>query len=90
MLLSEDRWYRIQVNVDRLAEWLIDNCYLIGATHDDTARLVLWMLRNPWRYEKEWKLYQAWIAADSEERRNAIEDALLDERTIEDVISETE
>lgn len=77
-------WHETQANLTALYAWLQDNGWF-AATRSTTN---FWS--EPWHWEREWELYQEWLVADSDVVREALEDALVEDRTAGDVLAEIE
>ena len=78
------KWYEVYDNLIGLASWLDSECWFGGSAE------VIYFMEKPWKWEREYGLWLAWREAETEELRERLCEAIGEEATAEDVLSEPE
>ena len=82
--MSDSKWYETYDNVFGLAQWLDGEGYF------DKTSDMLRFFAKPWKWTREYGLYQLWQKAVHPELEAICIEAVFDTTTAEDILTEQE
>ena len=75
------QWHEVSDNVLGLATWLDGFCFFANTTD------LLRYFDKPWKWQREYELYQRWSQSSDTDEREACQTAAAEETTVEAILN---